>query len=74
MLGKNTYQHGELLDTLIKPPVPKWPTSVKLCMQHFTVLLLDYGSHKQKDLAVLIYSVKNKLKFNTAVYSTEIDK
>ncbi len=39
-----------------------------------TVLPLDYGSHKQKDLVVFIRKVETVLEFDEAVYPTERDR
>jgi hypothetical protein len=36
-------------------------------------MLLDYGSHKQKDFAVSIYKVENMLELDYAIYSMERD-
>jgi hypothetical protein len=74
VLGKNTHQRGETLDTLAEPPAPKGPTPVELPTKRSTILPLDYGSHKQKDLAVFIRRVEYVLKFNAAVYPTERDQ
>jgi hypothetical protein len=73
VLGKNTHQCGESLDALAKPLAPKWPTPVRLSTKRSTILPLNYGSHKQKDLAVFIHRVENVLKFDTAMYPTERD-
>jgi hypothetical protein len=73
VLGKNTHQRNESLDTLTEPPAPKWPTPVELPTKWATVMPPDYGGHKQKDLAVFIRKVENVLKFDLAVYPTERD-
>jgi hypothetical protein len=73
VLSKKTHQRGESLDTLTKPLAPKWPTPVILSTMRSTVLLLDYGGHKRKDPAHIICRVKNMLKFDAAIYLTEMD-
>ncbi len=50
VLGKNTHQRSESLDALVEPPAHKQPTSIELPIRRFTVLLLNYSSHKQKTL------------------------
>jgi DUF971 family protein len=74
MLGKNTHQCGELLDTLAKLLALKRPIPVKLPTKHTTILPLDYGSHKQKNLAVFICRVMNLLELDVRVYPTERDQ
>jgi hypothetical protein len=59
------------MDALAEPPAPKRPTPVELLTKRSTVLLLNYRSHKQKDLAVFIRRVENVLEFDTAVYLTQ---
>ncbi len=73
MLGKNTHKHGELLDTFTEPPAPKLLTPVDIPIKCSTVLLLNYGSHKQKDLRICIQRVKNVLEVDAAVYPRERD-
>jgi hypothetical protein len=71
VLGKNTHQHSESLNALAEPSAPKQPTPVELSTKRSTILSLNYGGHKQNDLAVFIRSVKNVLEFDVAVYPTE---
>ncbi len=42
-------------------------------MKCSTDLPLDYGGHKQKDLAILFCRVKNVLELNAAIYHPERD-
>jgi hypothetical protein len=73
VLSKNRHQSGESLDSLVELPASKWPTPVELPTKHFTVLLLYYISHEQKDFVVFILRVRNVLKFDAATYSMERD-
>ncbi len=74
VIGKNTYQCGELLDTLAQPPVHKQPTPAKQPSKCSTILPLQYGGHKQKDLAVSICGVEDVLEFDVAVYHIESNR
>jgi hypothetical protein len=74
VLSKNTLQHGQSLDALAELPALKRPTPVKLPTKPSTVLLLDYGGHKSKDLEVFICRVENVLEFDMAVYPTKGDR
>jgi hypothetical protein len=74
VLGKNTHQHGESLDALAEPLAPERPTPVELPMKRLTILLRDFGSHKQKNLVIFICRVENVLKFDGAVYPTGRDQ
>jgi hypothetical protein len=47
--------------------------SVYVPTKHPIVLPLDYGSHKQKDIAVYIRRVENLPEFDMAIYPTERD-
>jgi hypothetical protein len=74
VLGKNTHQHGESLNELTEPLVPKGLTSVEMPPKRATITPPDYGRHKQKDLAVLIRKIENVLECDSAVYPTERDR
>jgi hypothetical protein len=74
VLGKNTHQHGESLDALAEHPAPKQPTPFKMPTKRATVMPPDYGSHKQKDLVLLMRKVKNVLEFDWAIYFIERDR
>ncbi len=74
MLDKNSHQHCESLHTLVEPLAPKRLTTVERPTKRSTVLLLDYGGHKQKDLAVSICRAENVLEFDAAIYPTERDQ
>ncbi len=54
-------QKHELLDSLAKPLPPKRTIIAKLPTWQVTVLLLDYTSYQEKDIAVLILKVKTDL-------------
>jgi hypothetical protein len=74
VLGKTTHQWGESLDALTEPPAPKRTAFAEVPARRATVLPPNYGSHKQKDLAVFIRKVETVLEFDEAVYPTERDR
>jgi hypothetical protein len=74
VLGENTHQCSESLDSLAEPPAHKRPTPVILPTKCSTILPFHYGGHKQKNLAIVIHRVENVLEFDLAVYPTERDR
>jgi hypothetical protein len=66
VLGKATYQCGELLDVFAKPLPPKRTVIAKLPIRRATVLPPDYTGHKQNDLSAFICNVKIVLEFDAA--------
>jgi hypothetical protein len=62
-----------MLDAPANLPAPKQPTPVEVPTNCSIILVLNYGGHEQKDLAIFICRVENLLKFDAAVYPTEMD-
>ncbi len=70
MPGKDTHQHGQLLDALAKPLTLKGPSPIEPPIKRATVILPEYSRHSQKHLAVFIHKVEDMLKLNLAAYPT----